>query len=371
MSIDPDLRIALGFILLLRCGIGIVYSRMLSEIGVFATLRRLAAKQTGIEWLVWSLLTIPLVPFLIDSRGMAWALLEVNSTAAEYSTMWLPDLFRWLLLIPAVAGLLLAIWTRYCAVRPLELQADEAPGSRFITGPFRIVRYPQWLADLLLFGPLLVATDNWVAFISFFAACLILRGLYVPAEEEAWRRLLGDAYGEYAGRTGVILPRMPGHQAGLTAHYSVPKRFGMSAIIALVTMFAVIFGAINLLQSKITEFQFSPMLHLFIGLQLMAIWIGQMRFGRSPREVSAFVGAILTPVFVFFSIDARPSFRLHLALVGLFFLGGLIGYCLGTLAAGLFLVMDWLGPYLPGSRSPRLSASSDPDAVPHTPKRTE
>ena len=180
----------------------------------------------------------------------------------------------------------------------------------------------------------------------------------MPRAEEAWRRLLGDGYGEYAGRTGAVLPRMPHRQTGMTVHYCVPKRFGISAIIALVTMFAVIFGGINLLQSKISEFTFSPTMHLFFGVELMAIWIGQMRFEESPRRVSTIVGAILMPLFVFFSIDMPPSSMRTLAMAALFFFGGLIGYCLGALAAGLFLVLDWVGPHLPGYRGPRFSATA-------------
>lgn len=356
MSIDPDLRIALGFILLLRVGIGI-YSRLSSEIGIFAELRRLAAERPWPARLVWVLLAVPLIPFLMNAQGLALVFYEVNFTVAEYSIMWLPDILRLLLLIPAVAGLLLVIWSRHCAIRPAELRTNEPSGNRFIMGPFRSLRFPQWLGDLLLFGPLLVATGNWGAVISFFAACLALHVVYFPHAELAWQRLLGDGYGEYAGRTGAILPRIPSGEQGSTVHYSVPKRFGLSAVLGLMTMFAVMFGGINLLQSRITEFQLSPTLHLFFGLQLMAIWVGQMRFGGCPRRVSAFVGAVLLPTFVFFTIDTLPSNQLPVILMVLFFFGGVIGYCLGTITAGLFLVMDWLGPYLPGARNLGFSTS--------------
>ena len=169
MSVDPDLRIALGFILLLRIGIGIVYSRMFAEIGIFAELRQVFERQLWRRWVVLAILTLPLFLFLIDADGLARIIAAVNSDVAVHSIMMLPELLRWLMLVPAVAGLLLAIWSRHCAICPTVRNADEPTGEGFITGPFRLVRFPQALADLLLFGPLLVATDNWGAVLSFFA----------------------------------------------------------------------------------------------------------------------------------------------------------------------------------------------------------
>jgi protein-S-isoprenylcysteine O-methyltransferase Ste14 len=340
MSVDPDLRIAIGFILLLRVGIGLGYAVRLSEIGIFAHLRRMKVWQ---QLLVPALLTAPLVLFLISADGFALLLWDISPFLADYSVMRLPDIFRWLLLVPAVAGLLLAVWSRHSAVCPAERNVDDPPGKCYITGPFRFVRFPHVLADLLLFGPLLLATANWGAVLAFVTACLVLPRLYLRRGEQAWQELLGDGYGEYAGRTGALLPQMPNS----TPQYSVPTRFGMSAILALVTMFAVIFGCINLLQTWITEVRLSPMLHLFFGVELLTIWICQMRFHQSPRRVSMLVGAILLPVFASFSLDLRSTVGTVVMIV-LFFLGGIIGYCLGALAAGLFMVLDWLKPYSAG-----------------------
>ena len=351
MSIDPDLRIALGFILLLRFGIGVFYMGLSPEIGILVELRRCFAERKWPARLVWALLVAPMIPFLWDAQGIAVALYPLNNTLAAYSIMWLPDVLRWQMLVPAVAALLLLIWTFHCAIRPAELDSERSSASRFITGPFRVLRFPQWLADLILFAALLVATDNWFAVFSYFAACFALHKLYLPQAELAWKRLLGSDYEDYASRTGPVLPKMPASNVqGPVTSYAVPKRFGMSAIIALVTLFAVIFGGLNLLQSRITEFRLTPMLHIFFGLQLMVTWIAQMRFGQTPRRVSAFVGAVLLPTFVLLTFDLRPSHQLTLLTVALFFFGGLLGYCLGAIVAGLFLFMDWLGPHIPGAR---------------------
>lgn len=359
MSIDPDLRIALGLMLLLRICIGIFYARTSPEIGILAELRLTNADRAWPVRCLWALFTMPLIAFLLDAQGLARALYEINSVAAEYSIMWLPDLLRCCLLVPAVAGLLLLIWTYHSAISPAEMNANDLGRNRFIVGPFRAIRFPQWTADFLFFGSLLVATDNWIAVGSYLAAGLVFRSQYLPQSESAWQRLLGTEYGDYVRCSGALLPRLPADVAGLPAQYSVPKRFGLSAIIGLVTMFAVMFGAINLLQSQIMEFDISPTVHLFFGLQLMTIWIGQMRFGQAPRRISALVGAVLLPTFVYFGTEASVVSNWTPILVVLFFLGALIGYCLGAVAAGLFLMIDWIGSYLPATRNSSFAANSD------------
>lgn len=350
MSIDPDLRIALGLILLLRIVMKMIYAGDASEIGILAELQQTNADRSWTIRCIWALFVLPLVAFLVDVEGLAWALYEVNETAAEYSIMYLPDFMRLLLLVPAVAGLLLVIWSYHSAVSPADWTESDAPRSPFRVGPFRMVRFPQWLGDFLLFGSLLLATTNWAAVIAGVLAWVLFRKRYLPHAELAWQRLLGEEYVEYKRHSGAVLPRLPEVIPGVPTQYVVPKRFGLSAIIGLVTMFAVMFGAINLLQAQITEFDLSPTMHLFFGLELMIIWIGQMQFGQAPRRISTLVGAILLPVFVYFSVNLPAAANWTLILVVLFFLGGLIGYCLGAVAAGLFLVIDWIGSYLPSSR---------------------
>jgi protein-S-isoprenylcysteine O-methyltransferase Ste14 len=231
------------------------------------------------------------------------------------------------------------------------MKPDEPSGRCFVTGPYRLIRFPQWSGDLLFFGSLLAATANWAAVFSFLVAWFLLGFVHLPHAEQAWKRLLGDDYDDYERRTGSVLPRLRGNVTGPESQYAVPKRFSLSAVIALVTMYAVMFGFINLLQSQLSEFEPSPILHLFFGVQLMAIWIGQMRFEKSPRLISVVVGAFLLPLFVFFQNKNVPmSSFLTLVYFILFIFGAIIGYCLGAIAAGLFLVMDRLGPYLPGTR---------------------
>src|SRR5262245_43279879 len=56
------------------------------------------------------------------------------------------------------------------------------------------------------------------------------------------------------------------------AQYMVPKRFGMSAILGIMTALALLFGAFRLLNSP-------PPVYLFFGLQTLVICFAQMLNG--------------------------------------------------------------------------------------------
>jgi hypothetical protein len=134
---------------------------------------------------------------------------------------------------------------------------------------------------------------------------------------------------------GVFLPDL-----GPAAYreYTVPKRFGMAAIVALVTVLAIAFGALKYWEAH-------PAIYLFVSSEIVAVCLAQIIFGSTPRGACALTGATLLPFWVLLT-SSRPSWLgmdlYILMLVSLFLFGGLLGYCLGALAAGFFLVTDLL-----------------------------
>lgn len=146
------------------------------------------------------------------------------------------------------------------------------------------------------------------------------------------------------------------------AQYVVPQRFGMSAIIGIITALALLFGCFHWSGAD-------PRVYLFFGVQSLVICIVQMFYGRTPRAASAIAGAIVAPAFAMITpwlteveIDNAEVLCMMIAGVPI---GAFLGYLNGTCAAGLFLVMDKLEPYLQGGRhavQPAESASSAPAA---------
>ncbi len=131
------------------------------------------------------------------------------------------------------------------------------------------------------------------------------------------------------------------------ADYVVPQRFGLSAILGIMTALALLFGIMRWLDSE-------PGWYLFLGAQSIVICLVQMFHGKTPRAASAVAGAILAPLFVlgwaWLSRSSIPAGGVLCGMVVSVPLGGFAGYLNGTCAAGIFLVMDKLEPYLQGRR---------------------
>jgi hypothetical protein len=139
------------------------------------------------------------------------------------------------------------------------------------------------------------------------------------------------------------------------AEYKVPQRFGMAAILGIMTALAILFGGFRLMNAE-------PVVYLFFGVQSLVICLVQMFNGKAPRAASVVAGAILAPLFAprLFATDVgmwgpwRPVITAVLVVLGVP-VGAFLGYLTGTCAAGIFLVMDYLEPYLQGNSSVSLS----------------
>jgi hypothetical protein len=140
------------------------------------------------------------------------------------------------------------------------------------------------------------------------------------------------------------------------ADYVVPQRFGLSAIFGITTALAFLFGCMHWLECP-------PGVYLFLGLQSVVICLVQMFHGKTPRIASAIAGAVIALVFVLGSVwlfshrSPHPLEIFALAVLSIP-IGGFLGYLTGTCAAGVFLIMDKLEPYLQGERDDTPISSS-------------
>lgn len=133
--------------------------------------------------------------------------------------------------------------------------------------------------------------------------------------------------------------------------YVVPQRFGMSAILGIMTALAVLFGILQSLDAH-------PFTYLFLGVLSLVICVVQMFFGGVPRMASVAAGTVVFAIFVLSIPFVTPRVPLEVV-VFLFVLslpfGGLLGYLTGTCAAGIFLVMDQLERYFQARRGTSLA----------------
>ncbi len=142
--------------------------------------------------------------------------------------------------------------------------------------------------------------------------------------------------------------------------YSVPKRFGLSAILAMMTAIAFLFGALRRLDAP-------PMVYLFLGTLVMVICLVQMFFGEVPRQASVIASAALLPLFSFgmaFTTNGADPAEAVCSIIGGIPIGAFVGYLVGACAAGVFLLMDKLEPYLPGGT--RMDITQKDSVLPRT-----
>ena len=242
-------------------------------------------------------------------------------------------LVRWFTTVPTAIGILLMIW----ALRShLKLDEDENIAA---SGPYAVCRYPFDAALAVFFVSVTLLCSNWLL-LAITLVCIALQRLGVPHELERVRRdLLGSAYDIYAAQTGWFLPSS---SPGKKAQYQVPSRFSLTAILGLLTVLAFIFGALRAVEAH-------AVIYLFIGSVIVAICLAQILVGSAPRGGSALTGAVLLPFWVYLSaprsLSLSPFYEFVLFVILVSF-GGLMGYCIGTLAAGFFLMMDLIEPWL-------------------------
>lgn len=128
--------------------------------------------------------------------------------------------------------------------------------------------------------------------------------------------------------------------------YSVPRRFGMAALLAIMTALACLFGGLRFLEAP-------PVVYLFLGTEVMVICVAQMLYNAEPRRASVVAGAILLPVFSLgssFFLRGGGQVEAFCWVIPSVAFGAFAGYLVGACVAGIFLLMDKLEPFLPGGK---------------------
>ena len=250
--------------------------------------------------------------------------------------MTIPHGFRLLAILPACGAILLLFWCRRTLRAHERLQDDQL----CVTGPFRWTRNPLTGADSVFFLSLSVIASNQLVVLLAVVGLLLLQR-QLARDEQQLRERFGPTFETWAAQTGRNFFKLGDLKS---RRYSVPRRFGLSAVMALLTTFGLLFGFLNYAEAP-------PVVYIFASFEIVAICLSQIVFGSAPRGSSAASGALILPICVWLT-TTRPgwmSMEIYWTCMAFLFLfGSLLGYCLGALAAGFFLVMDLIEPYLPG-----------------------
>lgn len=153
----------------------------------------------------------------------------------------------------------------------------------------------------------------------------------------------------------------------------VPRRFGAGGMLVIVTMFGLLYGALQWLRAP-------PGVFLGAAVFFAGLALAQMLFrgGRFPRAASVITGAILWPTELFFimlyhdrktpgGLRFYEAWEAWMTLVMNVPIGALLGYLGGCLVAGVVLVLDMVrdaGKRLRRSRKVGQAAISQSEAPP-------
>ena len=115
---------------------------------------------------------------------------------------------RWTGFAIYTTGLVTAVWARIALGNnwsDIE-SATVLPGQRLVRhGPYRLVRHPIYLGDLLLVTGYELALNSWLALGGLPLAAFVWRK--ARREEQLLERAL-DGYREYEKRSGGFLPKL-------------------------------------------------------------------------------------------------------------------------------------------------------------------
>lgn len=196
MSDDQPFRLAMLIGFALVAPVALVF-RIRSQ----STGERLDRRQEGL-FLMLAVRTVgpahmlAAIAFVMDPRLVAWASVP------------LPVWLRWVGVCLGAMASLLAVWAfSYLGKNLTDTVVTRREHTLVTSGPYRFVRHPFYVAVALIVAANSLATANW-----FIAATgmgtLALLCARTPIEEQKLIDRFGDAYRNYASRTGRFWPRL-------------------------------------------------------------------------------------------------------------------------------------------------------------------
>jgi protein-S-isoprenylcysteine O-methyltransferase Ste14 len=117
------------------------------------------------------------------------------------------SVIAWVGIAVMALGIALRIWASRVLGRYFTRTLRTTAEQRVVSdGPYRVVRHPGYVGDILMWAGAAFATLNWVAFAGLTLAAVIAYRYRIQVEEAMLRETLGESYRAYAARTWRLLP---------------------------------------------------------------------------------------------------------------------------------------------------------------------
>ena len=138
--------------------------------------------------------------------------------------------------------------------------------------------------------------------------------------------------------------------------YAVPRRYDLATLLTVTVSFALLFSLLRMIGAPPTLMAAAATFIALVGLAQAALF-----GGRSPRRASIVVGTLFGPIVVgcqaYFGAFAVSFDDLLLATIWF----APLGYFLGVLIGGVFLVSDYVRRFMKWSRrDPTVASTAEP-----------
>ena len=119
-----------------------------------------------------------------------------------FLSSYIPFSIRLSILGVTLMAAILLFWSGHVVV-----SHKQRPNSVVLTGAFRYVRHPLYLASILTYLGLTLSTASLLS-LAVFVGIFVFHNYLASYEERLLETKFGEAYNEYKKRTGKWLPRI-------------------------------------------------------------------------------------------------------------------------------------------------------------------
>jgi len=132
----------------------------------------------------------------------------INPEWTQFAALPLPGAVRWFGLALSAMALPLLVWMfRSLGNNITDTVQTRQSAQLVVRGPYRWVRHPLYsFGGLFFIGIILMSANGLLALFSVMALTMLI--MRTPKEEAELLARFGDAYREYALRTGRFFPRL-------------------------------------------------------------------------------------------------------------------------------------------------------------------
>jgi protein-S-isoprenylcysteine O-methyltransferase Ste14 len=176
---------------------------LVTYLGIEPLMRKGAGRElTTASFEHYSTALVASIGLLIPAIAIALRFLDVTIVGP------LPPFLAWLLLLPLLLAIPLRWWSMATLGEAFTRTLRILPGHAVVqSGPYRAIRHPGYLANLLAFPPAGALIADSCVFGLLALVVQVTAYIYrIGYEEEMLATHLGAAYAEYQRRTWRLLP---------------------------------------------------------------------------------------------------------------------------------------------------------------------